>query len=271
MKKALIVLSGLALTSAGLLLSECTGQELVDAQAVVHEASPADRDEQRRSIVMDFLFIQRVDKSRVDERNDSEAIVKQQEEAAAELSRTISELVPRSSPSDSRESVAEHPTLANWLASSKPGRLTFQRIRLGSVDRQAAVHQFGSLIPVVIGAQATRQGVVNNTTMQESGTFVQLTPVVMSDGTLIVDMNLSETTMGDPDEGVVISETNDGRQVRHPRIDTLSIQARVHIRDQQPTLVYDRVETTRSGTKQIAIILVAKVQGNAETQTDSAF
>ncbi len=220
------------------------------------EASP----EELSTIIVDVLLIQVTPHGKEHEEGEDEGKSAEGEKAAqmpviGVLKKSISELI-RNAPKTGEPD----PALAKWLsASEESGRHEVTHYRLSAVNRQTVLQQFGQQVPTVQSSQVTQFGTVRNTTMQAVGTLLKMTPVVLSDGALMIDLQLEHSAIGPEDEGTVISENN-GEQVRQPALHTLTTTSRIRTQAHEPVIVCDRVVTSQTGTMRFAMILTAHVQ-----------
>ena len=163
---------------------------------------------------------------------------------------------------------AESPKPDRAVASSGAGSLrvmtepppmeTIARVRLMTLDNQAAYIQLGQRIPLfgsvytaATGGKEKQPGLTN------VGLILGVTPRVSPDGPIFMEVDVEKSQLGPEQEGVPIAVAGN-QVVRSPRIETTLVQTTVRVSDGQ-TIVLGSIAARGKQDKELFLVLTPHV------------
>lgn len=125
-----------------------------------------------------------------------------------------------------------------------------------------AFAQAGHRQPRITGAATTtvagRPARTNNVTLENVGTLVSGSAVQAANGKIGLTLKMERSAVGPEEEGEVIGVI-EGRELRTPAIDTLTIDSQITAADGQSVVLGDVVETWTGGVKETFVIVTPTV------------
>ena len=144
------------------------------------------------------------------------------------------------------------------LMAQPPPMETIARVRLTTLDNQAAFVQvgqriphFGSVYTAGTGGKEKQPGLTN------LGLIVGVTPRVSPDGPIFMEIDVEKSQLGPEQEGVPIAVAG-SQVVRAPRIETTLMQTTVRAADGQ-TIVLGSVAARGKQDKELVIVLTPHI------------
>jgi type II secretory pathway component GspD/PulD (secretin) len=144
---------------------------------------------------------------------------------------------------------------------SKDGRLTVvNRFHTTALSNRQSFEQQGARVPRITASTLTANGRVSATTLDNVGSLVTVTPKVMDDGRIKLELNVEKSYLGSDEKGVVITKFNTGEEVRSPRYFTLLFKNEVVVPNGQVVKLEgtERPETEEDGS--FLVLVAAEVQ-----------
>jgi type II secretory pathway component GspD/PulD (secretin) len=98
---------------------------------------------------------------------------------------------------------------------SKGRVAALKRINLATLENQKATVMLGETRPMVLGSSRTATGLMtSNINYRDFGTSLRLTPRISDDGVVALELDLEDSRMSTPEDGVAIGTSETGRPVR---------------------------------------------------------
>ena len=124
------------------------------------------------------------------------------------------------------------------------------RPQVQTLDNQPAFVQVGALVPRVTSTTITNGVSQNNTTDENVGIILGVTPRTSPDGMIVMEVNAEKSEVGPDETGIPISIGADGSVVRSPQIFITTAQTTVSARSGQTVILGGLItknqgETTR--------------------------
>lgn len=124
------------------------------------------------------------------------------------------------------------------------------RPQVQTLDNQPAYVQVGQQVPYITSSNQTQFGIQNQTTFQDVGVILGVTPRTSPDGMIVMEIDAVKSDLGPEAEGIAISVANDGTVIRQPIINVTRAQTTVSARSGQTVILgglitRDQTETTR--------------------------
>jgi general secretion pathway protein D len=125
------------------------------------------------------------------------------------------------------------------------------RPQVQTLDNQLAYVNVGALVPRITGGQASTIGTFNPTVEDISvGVILEVTPRTSPDGTIVMQVNATKSSVGDDATGIPIFTDASGNVIRSPLIPLTTAQTTVSARTGQTVILgglitKDQTETTR--------------------------
>lgn len=124
------------------------------------------------------------------------------------------------------------------------------RPQVQTLDNQPAYVQVGQQVPYITSSNQTQFGIQNQTTFQDVGVILGVTPRTSPDGMIVMEIDAVKSDLGPEAEGIAISVSADGTVVRQPIINVTRAQTTVSARSGQTVILgglitRDQTETTR--------------------------
>ncbi len=155
-------------------------------------------------------------------------------------------------------SAADAKAIAEWL--ENPGkRHVVTRVKLATVAGQTAHLQVGERVARITGSQITRAGRVNNTTMEDFGTMLSVTPQIRQDGRIVMAIELLRSQPGPAEEGTVIAKASDGEEVRLASTQHLSTRSTINALSGQSVVLGSEQIERQKGGRAILIVVTPKL------------
>ena len=111
------------------------------------------------------------------------------------------------------------------------------RPQVMTLDNQSAFIQVGSQVPRVTSSQQSVNGTINNTTLDDVGLILGVTPRISPDGMVVMEIDATKSKLGPIEEGIPISVSIDGEVLRSPQIDTTRALTTISARDGQTVIL----------------------------------
>lgn len=124
------------------------------------------------------------------------------------------------------------------------------RPQVQTLDNQPAYVQVGQQVPYITSSNQTQFGIQNQTTFQDVGVILGVTPRTSPDGMIVMEIDAVKSDLGPEAEGIAISVSADGTAIRQPIINVTRAQTTVSARSGQTVILgglitRDQTETTR--------------------------
>ena len=145
---------------------------------------------------------------------------------------------------------------------SKEGRLSIaNHFHTTALSNHQAFEQQGAQVPRITSSNVTATGRVSTTALDNIGSLVKVTPKVMDDGQIKLELDVEKSYLGSDEKGVVITKFNTGEEVRTPRYFTLLFKNEVAVPNGQVVKLEstERPETEEDGN--FLVLVAAEVQG----------
>jgi len=137
-----------------------------------------------------------------------------------------------------------------------------KHVQLTALEGQSASVNLGESKPYVIGSNISAAGrVMRSITYKNTGTQVRVTPQV-ADNTVTLDLNVQDSRMMIPEDGVVIGSDEKGNPVRAPEFPVTSLTSNVGVASGKAVLAKDTKTADKSGRGRILIVVGARVAGS---------
>ena len=101
------------------------------------------------------------------------------------------------------------------------------RPQVMTLDNQAAFVQVGERVPRITNVNVTTVGQVNQTTLENVGIILKVTPRISPDGLVVMQIDAEKSELGTEADGIPISIMTNGQVIRSPRIATTIAQTTV--------------------------------------------
>jgi len=111
------------------------------------------------------------------------------------------------------------------------------RPQVMTLNNQPAFVLVGSRVPRIQSVSQTQFGIINNTTLENVGLLLGVTPRISPDGLVVMEVDAEKSELGPEDEGIPISITESGEVVRSPIINTTVAQTTVSARSGQTVIL----------------------------------
>ena len=141
---------------------------------------------------------------------------------------------------------------------------TLTGLELVTVAGQAAFVQIGHQKPKTVGVTVSQRGRSNSVQVVNVGTIMSITPQIVPDGSLVVDIDIERSGLAPEDQGNVIAKLEDGSEIRSPQIDTLTSKTTVTAANGQAVVVNDLVCSEQSLRKETFVLLRPLVIGASD-------
>lgn len=124
------------------------------------------------------------------------------------------------------------------------------RPQVQTLDNQPAYVQVGQQVPYITSSNQTQFGIQNQTTFQDVGVILGVTPRTSPDGMIVMEIDAVRSDLGPESEGIAISVSADGTAIRQPIINVTRAQTTVSARSGQTVILgglitRDQTEVTR--------------------------
>ncbi|WP_254510035.1 secretin N-terminal domain-containing protein [Anatilimnocola floriformis] len=124
------------------------------------------------------------------------------------------------------------------------------RPQVQTLDNQPAYVQVGQQVPYITSSNQTQFGIQNQTTFQDVGVILGVTPRTSPDGMIVMEIDAVKSDLGPEAEGIAISVSAAGTVIRQPIINVTRAQTTVSARSGQTVILgglitRNQTETTR--------------------------
>jgi type II secretory pathway component GspD/PulD (secretin) len=102
-----------------------------------------------------------------------------------------------------------------------------------TVNGQQALIQLGRTETYVTGTSSNNIGMTHTVSPRQVGTIIQMTPRVAPGGIVVLELDISDSRAGPPEEGAIIYTGKDGKSIRTPNFDTLLNKTTLQLQDGQ--------------------------------------
>jgi hypothetical protein len=111
------------------------------------------------------------------------------------------------------------------------------RAVVATLERFDATIFFGRQEPQITGVNRTSAGTVNSVTKAQVGTQITATPWVANDGTIILKLDIQDSRVTAPEDGVPLATSADGNAVRATGTASMTMKTTLRLRDGEPQVV----------------------------------
>lgn len=140
-------------------------------------------------------------------------------------------------------------------------------VEVSALANQRASVQLGHRKSRITGVTVSSGDRLNQTTQENVGTLLELTPRVTPGGPLILDVNLETSRLAPEEEGTIIAELDDGGELRSPQVGTFVVKTTVAAANGRAVVVSDFIHDSQSTRKETVVILrplVEKVEVSSD-------
>ncbi len=96
-----------------------------------------------------------------------------------------------------------------------------------TLDNQQAFIQVGQRVPRIVNSTINQNGAQNSVTLENVGLIVGVTPRISPENNVVMEIDAEKSEVGPESEGIPVSVSANGTEIRSPRIDTVTAQATV--------------------------------------------
>lgn len=121
------------------------------------------------------------------------------------------------------------------------------RPQVMTLDNQPAFIQVGERVPRITSSNIVNNAVINNTTLENVGILLGVTPRIAPDGQVVMEIDAEKSEVGPEADGIPISINENGDVIRSPRIEIITAQTTVSARSGQ-TVILGGLITRRTST-----------------------
>jgi type II secretion system protein D len=111
------------------------------------------------------------------------------------------------------------------------------RPQVQTLDNQPAYVQVGQQVPYITSSNQTQFGIQNQTTFQDVGVILGVTPRTSPDGMIVMEIDAVKSDLGPEAEGIAISVSANGTAIRQPIINVTRAQTTVSARSGQTVIL----------------------------------
>ncbi|QDU26154.1 Putative type II secretion system protein D precursor [Anatilimnocola aggregata] len=122
------------------------------------------------------------------------------------------------------------------------------RPQVQTLDNQPAYVQVGQQVPYITSSNQTQFGIQNQTTFQDVGVILGVTPRTSPDGMIVMEIDAVKSDLGPEAEGIAISVSADGTAIRQPIINVTRAQTTVSARSGQTVILGGLITKNQSET-----------------------
>jgi len=143
----------------------------------------------------------------------------------------------------------------------KRGELTvLARPQILTLDNQSAFIQIGQRLPRITGASVSSRGRANSVTLENVGLTLGVTSRINAEQRLVtMEIDFEKSHLGPDKEGVPLTTSPTGEEVRSPRIDTLTAQTTVKGRSGQSLILGGLVHKSEFGWRELLIVVTPHI------------
>jgi type II secretion system protein D len=119
-----------------------------------------------------------------------------------------------------------------------------------TVDNLLARVQVGQLVPTITQVNQTNTGGFSNAVeYTDVGIILEITPRVSPDGTIVMTVNATNSSLGDVDAGIPIFSDANGNVIRSPIINETTAQTTIMAHSGQTVVLSGLIQDTKSDTR----------------------
>lgn len=122
------------------------------------------------------------------------------------------------------------------------------RPQVQTLDNQPAYVQVGQQVPYITSSNQTQFGIQNQTTFQDVGVILGVTPRTSPDGMIVMEIDAVKSDLGPEAEGIAISVSANGTAIRQPIINVTRAQTTVSARSGQTVILGGLITRNQSET-----------------------
>ena len=145
----------------------------------------------------------------------------------------------------------------------RSGRLgEVRQFRLSALEGQPASVRVGASRPYTVGSVVTGTGrSTRSISYRDTGTDIETTARVNPDGTVSLELTLSDSRMHLPEDGVVIGTDADNKPLRAAEFVHSRLKTRLKLAPGRAVAAEDVTTTSKGGRAQTIVIVTARVVG----------
>lgn len=147
--------------------------------------------------------------------------------------------------------------LEGLAGEEKLGQLEQFRLRL-TADGTEATSQFGQHVPRITGSSARSGNLTNTISMENVGSLIGGSAEITKTGKIALSLQVERSDFGPEEEGVPIA-VSDGKTVRTPRLDTVTIKTQVAVADGESIVLNSCVRLWNDKVTETFVVLTATV------------
>jgi type II secretory pathway component GspD/PulD (secretin) len=139
---------------------------------------------------------------------------------------------------------------------AKEGRLTVaNHFHTTALSNRQSFEQQGAQVPRVTSSNVTESGRISTTTLDNIGSLVRVTPRVMENDRIKLELDVEKSYIGAEEKGVVTAKFNNGEEVRSARYFTMVFKNEVAVPNGKVVTVEgtERPATDEDGNFQILV------------------
>ena len=164
---------------------------------------------------------------------------------------------PAETPKPDRAAAAPSGAQSLHVIAAPPQMETIARVRLATLDNQAAFIQLGERVALVGGPAPAPAGKEKQPGLTNVGLILGVTPRISPDGPVVLAIDFEKSQVGPEQEGIPIAAAGN-QVVRTPRIETISLQTSVRVPNGQ-TIVLGSIAARGKQDKELFIVLTPHV------------
>jgi type II secretory pathway component GspD/PulD (secretin) len=139
----------------------------------------------------------------------------------------------------------------------REGRLTvMNHFHAKALSNRQALEQLGAQVPRILATNVNNTGRFSNTQLNNIGSLLKVTPQVLDNERIRLDLDVEKSYIGAEEKGVVISKLNTGEEVRSPTSLTITVKNEVSVSSGM-VIKLDGVERPQTDEEESFLILVA--------------
>jgi type II secretory pathway component GspD/PulD (secretin) len=136
---------------------------------------------------------------------------------------------------------------------------SFKRLQLATLEGQPNSLLLGEAKPIVTGATVTATGVITRRiTFRDLGTQVKVTPHVVADGTITLDLNVLDSRTRDSATATVGTDEK-GKPIPAPEFIQTTLTSKINVPTGKAVLAKDARTTSKEGEGETLILVGARV------------
>ena len=137
------------------------------------------------------------------------------------------------------------------------------RPQVMTLDNQPAFVQVGQRVPRITSSNIVDNAVINNTTLENVGILLGVTPRIAPDGQVVMEIDAEKSEVGPESDGIPISINDNGDVIRSPRINIITAQTTVSARSGQTVILGGLItRSTSTVSRKVPYLSDVPVMGN---------